>query len=285
MAIKNFAILSSAAIANGLKKAATGIESIIGTKDFGGLDVSHLPDATSIRFNASGLTDSELEVSHDYEVVRLRVRPYNMGYLIPDESCLVRADTERLRKFVQKHGSLRWSTCTAKELHQFFAEWLLDVDAYVGDCTWQNRALNMLAPLVPGVIRMRDEDGEKAQKHLWKLLSLDSYVALIGDKNFDQVQIRGYLSTLPGFSFDDAEANCLSPKCYEQHGFLVMQVSHLLSKSEGNYEERSFKLHPKEFTHRASRPITSVEAHRVGDCLRIRLNHPAKEFVPVKIEQ
>lgn len=284
MTIKDYALLSSAAIAKGLKKAAHGIESIIGTQDLGGLDISNLPDATCIRFNASGLTGSELEVSHDYEVVRVRVRPYNSDYLIPDETWLGRADTDRLRKFVKKHGDLRWSTCTVRELHQFFAEWLLGVDEHVGDCTWQSRALNMIAPLIPGVIRMRDEHGEKAKKLLSKLINLDSYVSLIGDKNFDQVQINRYLSDLPGFSFDDAEVNSVSPKCYEHHGFLTMQIYELLSNSEGNHEERSFKLHPKEFTHRASRPITGIEAHRVGDCLRIKLLHPAKGFVPVKIE-
>jgi len=282
--IKNYALLSSVAIAKSLKKAAHGIESIIGTQDFGGLDVSHLPDATSIRFNASGLADRELEVSHDFEVVRLRVRPYNSGYLIPDETCLYRGETDRLRTFVKKYGDLRWSTCSARELHQFFADWLLGVDEHVGDCIWQRRALNMLAPLIPGVVRMRDEHGEKVQKSLSRLMILDSYVALIGDEKFDQVQIKGYLSDLPGFSFGDAEANNLSPKCYEQHGFLTMQFSHLLRNFDGDHEERSFKLHPKEFSHRASRPITSVEAHRVGDCLRIRLQHPAKEFVSIKIE-
>lgn len=108
-----------------------------------------------------------------------------------------------------------------------------------GDDMWKGRASALLAALLDTLVYLRDS-GE-INMDVGKLrdyMPLDRVLELTQRRDIPEhgiVQLKKYLLDLPGYNEDDALNGSLSPKCYEQHGYLQMQLTEVLSELSSTY--------------------------------------------------
>jgi intracellular multiplication protein IcmO len=108
-----------------------------------------------------------------------------------------------------------------------------------GDDMWKGRASALLAALLDTLVYLRDS-GE-INLDVGKLrdyMPLDRVLELTQRRDIPEhgiVQLKKYLLDLPGYNEDDALNGSLSPKCYEQHGYLQMQLTEILGELSSTY--------------------------------------------------
>lgn len=265
-----------------LKKSAKVIETAADVVEWPEIELTRYPDSTVLVFDLKDLDTSELELSHNDHLVKLEIRPDCPDYLIPSLSRLPHHGPEHLA-FWNKHRHTRWSTCTVKELHSFFHDWLFVKDADFGNGMWKARILDMVRAILPQVISMRDEGKCTLTAALFrKHLLLDSYVSLLKEENWNQPLLVDYLNSLPEFSMEDAQTGNISPKAYEQHDFLTSQVSDALAVDQVDRHDGQVRRPERSIECPLTNLILSAEATLVGSRLEITVKHHSKEFVRLK---
>ncbi len=159
---KELVQLSAARLSKLLKESAKIIETVANVTDSEQFGVIESADSCVLTFNLKDLDPSEFEVSYNSQSVRLHIKPYCQDYLIPNIdrfssfSALSTERRDKLANFAQVHQHVRWSTCTAEELHAFFSNWDFGVEGESGgQYPWQARAMAMLKPLIATAIRSR----------------------------------------------------------------------------------------------------------------------------------
>lgn len=109
-----------------------------------------------------------------------------------------------------------------------------------GDDMWKGRASALLGALLETLTYLRDRGDINLDVDLIRsYMPLDKVVELAQRDDINQIDyplLGKYLSELPGYSEQDALDGDLSPKCYEQHGYLIMQLSQVLSELGSTYK-------------------------------------------------
>lgn len=283
---------SAIGISTLLKESAKVIETAADVVDWPQLEVITYPDSTVLSFDLKDLDPSEYEVNYNCQTIRLNIRPYCQDYLIPNVtrffSCSGYSTDKRVKlaKFAKAHQHLRWSTCSADELHAFFSDWVFRVEGQGDGQFWQSRAMVMLKPLISGAISMRDAGAWVLSAAWFKdHMKLDAYLTLIDNEYVDQQALMAYLDALPAFHIEEAQENNLSPKCYENHGYMTMQVFDLLETDQKSGVVRTERRPDRDITRNFfSKTIVSAEAVRVENRLEITVKHASKEFVRLKVQ-
>lgn len=108
-----------------------------------------------------------------------------------------------------------------------------------GDDMWKGRASALLMAVLHVLCYLRDT-GEINMDigKIREYLPLDRVLDLTQRDDLPEYainQLRKYLSDLPGYSDEDALSGSLNPKCYEQHGYLTMQLTEVMSDLSSTY--------------------------------------------------
>lgn len=109
-----------------------------------------------------------------------------------------------------------------------------------GDDMWKGRASALLAAVLQTLVYMRDQ-GELNMDvgKIRECLPLDRVLEFTQREDLPDRAItllKKYLLDLPGYNEEDAIQGQLSPKCYEQHGYLTMQLTEVLSELSSTYK-------------------------------------------------
>jgi hypothetical protein len=282
--------LSAVGVSKILKRSAKVIETAADVADWPEVKVINQGDSTLLVYDRLDLDPSEIKVSHNGQSIHLNIRPFCQDYLIPNIarfSSWSPKKPEKNASFVAAHQHVRWSTCTADELHRFFSDWLVDPEDEPGKQMWETRAMRMLKPLIGQAICQRDA-GRCTLTAAWfkGSLDLDSYLMTMMDSEFaDQPLLMGYINEIPGFHISDFQAGSISKKCYEAHGYLTMQVVEMLPTEKRSGAVHMLRMPDRDIAYNFSiKSILSVEAAMVGKALEIRVKHPSKDFVPVTVK-
>lgn len=109
-----------------------------------------------------------------------------------------------------------------------------------GDDMWKGRASALLAAVLQTLVYLRDQ-GELNMDvgKIRESLPLDRVLEFTQREDLPDRAItllKKYLLDLPGYNEEDAIQGQLSPKCYEQHGYLTMQLTEVLSELSSTYK-------------------------------------------------
>lgn len=109
-----------------------------------------------------------------------------------------------------------------------------------GDDMWKGRASALLAAVLQTLVYLRDQ-GELNMDvgKIRESLPLDRVLEFTQRDDLPDRAItllKKYLLDLPGYNEEDAIQGQLSPKCYEQHGYLTMQLTEVLSELSSTYK-------------------------------------------------
>lgn len=104
---------------------------------------------------------------------------------------------------------------------------------------WKGRASIMLKGVLNALVYLRDKTGVNLDINLLQdTMPLDEVVNLSFRRDIPahaRVSIERYLAQLPGYTQEDAIKNAIAPKAYEQHGFLIMQLTEVLGDLSDAY--------------------------------------------------
>ena len=104
---------------------------------------------------------------------------------------------------------------------------------------WKGRASIMLKGVLNALVYLRDKQGVNLDINLLQdTMPLDEVVNLSFRRDIPsqaRVSIERYLAQLPGYTQEDAIKNAIAPKAYEQHGFLIMQLTEVLGDLSDAY--------------------------------------------------
>jgi hypothetical protein len=282
-----------------LKSAAHSIEQGFGRQTSPGIfpfakhfEVSQGSGRARLTYSLGDINPSELYLKHNLYTVFLDIEPVCVGYLIQNiRHFKLDSVAEVADELIANFADARWDTCSAAELRRFFTG-CLKLNG-LGDDMWRRRTLVMLNALIDAAIYLRDHCGEALTLDRFRsILPLDAYSAMAHDRVLPErlrSRLSLYLHDLPGFNEDDFLNGSLSPKCYEQHGYLTMHVcgSGLFSWGAPEGKQRDYRLASVEIEHQSPHPITSVEAQIVDDQLivdvvyfdqvtrKVEIKHPA----------
>lgn len=109
-----------------------------------------------------------------------------------------------------------------------------------GDDMWKNRASALLAAVLQTLVYLRDS-GELNMDvgTIRDSMPLDVIFDFTQREDLPEIAItllNKYLLELPGFNMEEAMGGNISPKCYEQHGYLIMQLTGVLSELSSTYK-------------------------------------------------
>lgn len=104
---------------------------------------------------------------------------------------------------------------------------------------WKGRASAMLKGLLNALVYMRDSGEINLDVDtLRQYMPLEEILELFGRRDFPdsaRISIHRYLHELPGFTEQSALEGNLNPEAYKQHGFLLMQLTEVLSDLSDTY--------------------------------------------------
>jgi len=98
---------------------------------------------------------------------------------------------------------------------------------------WKGRTSAMIGALLRALVWTRDHQGIPLNiARIRQFLPLDEILALSQDVTIDpkyRAPLDRYLLELPGYTAEDAATGDIAPKVYEQHGFLIMQLTEVMA--------------------------------------------------------
>lgn len=104
---------------------------------------------------------------------------------------------------------------------------------------WKGRARTMLKGLLSALCYKRDKYGMLLDINVIRdFFPLDKIISLSRDpelRSSARDPLRKYLLDLPGFTEDSAVVGDISPKAYEQHNYLTMQLTEVMSDLSETY--------------------------------------------------
>lgn len=109
-----------------------------------------------------------------------------------------------------------------------------------GDDMWKGRASALLAATLQTLVYLRDSGEINLDVgKIRESLPLDRVLEFAQRDDLPEranTLLKKYLLDLPGYNEEDAIQGNLSPKCYEQHGYLTMQLTEVLSELSSTYK-------------------------------------------------
>jgi hypothetical protein len=246
------------------------------------------PDGNYIELfvDCKGLTHEEVRVNRFQETLTFDVVPdYADGLVLHPESprnatLSLEAATERFEKF----GHLTWSKSSALEISEFF-QFCLQQRGYLKDDMWGGRTIYMVRTLIEALVGLRDVCQQSlTAKAFKKHLSLDCWMELANDPHIPGAitqKLRNYLADLPGYNTEDALHGQVSPKAYEQHGYLTMAVADICAFEHSTASRnRTSRPQAEHYKHVIGAPFKSVKYAIVPEGLVITVQyHPNTERV------
>ena len=222
------------------------------------------------------LSVKELRLKHDAHRLTLEIVPLCQEYLIPNFEKLQERGAEPLTEaLMKKHANLRWDNATSGEIKSFFCDLF---SARTSDTDfWANRAA-LLVELVSSIaleLATASEKNLDAQQ-IRNTVTLDFLIGLRQSRKLSPSldgALKEYLDALPGYNEDDALNGSVSPKVYEQHGYLLMQVMLMLGESIKHDFIRDYRLRSAEIEYQADAPISTVTAKVEGSVLVVSVRY------------
>ena len=233
---------------------------------------------TELRYRLGDkLAVEELALKHNAHGVFLSVNPICREYVIPNfETLRDFSGAVASNDILEKYSGLRWDTASADEIKGFFLELFghrtSDTDF------WASRAGKLLGLVFAIAKNLATQEGKALTPMAVRdLLPLDRLLEVhqtrqaIPEDLADE--LNRYLIDLPGYNEDDALNGSVSPKVYEQHGYLSMQVTHIFSARGAQTFTRDYRLRTTEIEYHADAPISSVSAKFEGNVLVVSVKY------------
>jgi len=108
-----------------------------------------------------------------------------------------------------------------------------------GGDMWKGRASAMIGALLKALVFLRDRgDIVLDVSKIREFLPLEKCIELVFEYDIPVGAIdplRKYLLELPGYSDEDAQAGTIQAKAFEQHGYIIMQFSEVMSNLSDTY--------------------------------------------------
>jgi hypothetical protein len=246
------------------------------------------PDGNYIELfvDCKGLTHEEVRVNRLHETLTFDVVPdYADGLVLHPESprnamLSLEAATERFERF----GHLTWSKSSALEISEYF-QFCLEQRGNPKDDMWGSRALHMSRALIEALVGLRDSCKQPlTAKSFKKYLSLDCWMELANDQYISgsiTQKLMNYLIDLPGYNTEDALQGQVSPRAYDAHGYLTMQVVDIFTFDHSiASKNRTSRPQAEHYKHVIGVPFKSVKYAVVPEGLVITVQyHPNSERV------
>lgn len=221
----------------------------------------------------------EISLKHDASHVCLKVTPICREYVIsnidsPHELIGAHGSTTK-DAALEKHSRLRWDSASASEVKSAF----LDVFAPVVTDTdfWAARASRLLSLSFSIAKEMATREGVALTAlAVRNVIPLESLVNIHLSRCLPQSladELKAYLVDIPFYTEDDALNGSLPRKAYEQHGFLSMQLTHMIHTCGEQSFTRDYRLRSTEIKFLAEAPISSVTAKVDGSVLIVSVRH------------
>lgn len=190
---------------------------------------------TTLTFDVKPYDASELLVLTENKRLIVAANPYHEDAVLSGQNLALNLDIceEDIELLFQRIGHYRYSTLTIAQFEDFRDSVILkNLPLLNGNGNAiRSPASLMLTALVKALIDRRDRYAEKLTADtIFESLQLDRYAKIAHD---DQTPVSSrermmtYLNSAPGYCEEDYRAGSLSPKIYEYHGHLVMQIMHI----------------------------------------------------------
>lgn len=221
------------------------------------------PTDLHLSFELGDIDPSEISVEHTDREVTIEIRPGCKGFVIENPLFMVdpsSGEQPDLDAFIERHADLRWSTCTAQELFEFFADYLTDVrkirEEFIG------LPLSMIKPLVIELCWRRDNHGfELTSESIRSRLPLDRYILLHGSSlpgSETRSSLAIYLDRIP---LEDSVDGELSPKALEMHAFATMPICEILTTGWNVGGKREYRLSNSRVSHPVPGQVKSFKTN------------------------
>lgn len=189
---------------------------------------------TTLTFDVKPYDASELLVFTENKRLIVAANPYHADAVLSGPNLALNLDIseEDVEALFQRIGYYRYSTLTIAQFEDFRDSVILkNLPLLNGNGNAiRSPASQMLTALVKALIDRRDRYAEKLTADtIFESLQLDRYAKIAHDdltSVSSRERMMAYLSSAPGYSEEDYSVGILSPKVYEYHGHLVMQIMH-----------------------------------------------------------
>lgn len=276
MPLDNFRLKATSAVSGFLRQAASTLD-LLATQHqpwegaFPYPQVFQVQEAEqgyALRYSLGDIGEDEVRVLADANTVYLNIHPNCREYVVPSledlaahaRGTLTVTEAELIAQ-VSRFADLRWDTVTTKELQDYFQAFFA---REASEDFWANRARNLLGLAFDLAKEQAKLTGEAVTHDLVrKCMHLDKLVEAAFSKQLPEgitQKVELHLQTLPGYCKDDAVNGTLSPKVYEQIGYLIMQCATLLGFGEEQPRSRSYRLRSEQIRHVSNTPISEVLA-------------------------
>lgn len=221
------------------------------------------PTDLHLSFDLGDIDPSEISVEHTLHEVAIEVRPGCKGFVIENPLFMVESENDEqpdLDAFIERHADLRWATCTAQDLFEYFADFLISVRKIREE--FIELPLSMIKALVIELCWRRDNYGyELTSESIREFLPLSQYKWLFESSasvSEGQNALARYLDKIS--SPMDSDSGRFSQKAHEMHGVATMAISEALTTGWNAGGRRDYRL----ANARVSHPVTGrVKSFRV----------------------
>lgn len=248
----------------------------LGLKPQSQFSVLHESDTDlHLTFDLGDIDPTEVSIRHSLDAVTLEVRPTCKGFMIENPLFLTSAnhDDPALDAYLAQYAHLKWATCNAQELFEFFADYLISVRRVREE--WIEPPLAMIKPLVMEVCFLRDNYGLSLDAEAFRsFLPLNIYSSLfqIDLQNDAQVALRKYLQR---YSKIDGDEGNWDERSYELHAYCTMLISEVLTTGWAGGGIRDYRLANADVTHPINRPVIDFRSDIYDGKVRVQIKSPA----------
>lgn len=212
-----------------------------------------------LTYDLGDIDPSEVSIRHNLDTVTLEIRPTCKGFVIENPLFMAGMNHDEdpaLDAFLTRFCDLKWATCSAQELFEFFADYLISVRRVRDE--FLEAPLAMIKPLVMEMCFRRDAHGLSLNAESFRAaVPLDAYSTLCNEAesalpNDAQAALRKYLAGYTRVSGDNGD---WSAKSYEHHGYCAMLITEVLMTGWDGGGHRAYRLANADISHAIDRPI------------------------------
>jgi hypothetical protein len=192
---------------------------------------------TTLTFDVKPYHASEVQVLTENKRLIVEVKPYHTDAVLsgPNLALDLELDEDEVEVLLQRYGHYRYSTLTLAQFVDIRDHVILkNTPNFNGNGNEiRSPASHFLTSLVKALIERRDLHGESlTAAMIFESMYLDQYAKIAHDDRTPESsreRMMAYLVSSPGYNEEDYISGSLSPKIYEYHGFLVMDIMSKMS--------------------------------------------------------
>ena len=261
-----------------------------------GINLEGLP-TTTLTFDVKPYHASEVQVLTENKRLIVEVKPYHADAVLSDPSLAfdLELDEDEVEVLLQRYGHYRYSTMTLAQFVDIRDHIILkNTPNFNGNGNEIKSPIShFLTSLVKALIERRDLHGEKlTAAMIVESMHLDRYAKIAHDDKTPESsreRMMAYLVSSPGYNEEDYISGSLSPKIYEHHGFLLMEI---MSKISALVHPRNC---PEKILNRTDIPPREQFIYKMGnyknvvatikdDTLHVNIVHQRKFKTAVQIQ-